>query len=78
MPYLERAFARCDRFAAIVLLTRTSLLYGRALEERGEKGRACEAYGAVVGRWGEARPRSVTAEEALRRARALGCEGAGG
>lgn len=56
---------------------RTSLLHGQALEERGEKGRACEVYGAVLARWGAAKPRSVTAEEARRRARALGCEGAG-
>lgn len=46
-------------------------------ERRGEKAPVCEVYGAVIKR-GEARPRSVTAEEARRRARELGCEGAGG
>jgi serine/threonine-protein kinase len=76
MPHLARTFTRCDRFPAIFQMTRAGLFYGHALEERGDQGGACEVYRALVARWGEARPRSVTAEEAARRAAALGCEAA--
>jgi len=55
-------------------VTRTSLLYGRALEERGDRAGACEVYRTLAARWGEARPRSITAEEARRRAAALRCD----
>ena len=76
MPHLARTFTRCDRFPTIFLMTRTSLLYGRALEERGNRGGACEVYRTLLARWGEARPRSLTAEEARRRAAALQCDAA--
>jgi serine/threonine-protein kinase len=77
MPHLTRAFTRCDRFPAIFQMTRASLLYGRALEALGDRSRACEVYRALVTRWGEARPRSLTAAEAGRRATTLGCGAAG-
>jgi eukaryotic-like serine/threonine-protein kinase len=54
---------------------RTNLLYGRALEDKGERERACKVYGTITQRWGEAKPRSVTAEEAYRHAAGLGCGG---
>jgi len=46
---------------------------GEALEAKGDVGGACEAYGIVLARWGGARPRSVTADLARRRSRALQC-----
>lgn len=74
LPHLARTFARCDGFPTLFLVTRTSLLYGRALEERGDRAGACEVYRTLAARWGEARPRSITAEEARRRAAALRCD----
>jgi eukaryotic-like serine/threonine-protein kinase len=46
---------------------------GQALEQTGDKEGACEAYAAVLDRWGEGKPRSITAEKAKARVRALGC-----
>jgi serine/threonine-protein kinase len=47
---------------------------GRALEAKGLGHEACDAYAAVISRWGEAKPRSVTAQHARERLRALGCQ----
>jgi eukaryotic-like serine/threonine-protein kinase len=46
---------------------------GQALEQKGDKEGACAAYAKVVDRWGDSKPRSVTADKAKTRARALGC-----
>jgi serine/threonine-protein kinase len=46
---------------------------GAALETTGDNAGACQAYGVVLARWGHARPRSVTAEDARVRSKALGC-----
>ncbi len=46
---------------------------GAALEATGDHAGACQAYGVVLARWGHARPRSVTAEDARLRSKALGC-----
>jgi eukaryotic-like serine/threonine-protein kinase len=46
---------------------------GQALEQKGDKEGACSAYTAVVDRWGDGKPRSVTADKAKARIRALGC-----
>jgi serine/threonine-protein kinase len=46
---------------------------GQALEQTGDTRGACAAYGAVLDRWGKAKPRSLTAEKARGRSRALGC-----
>lgn len=48
-------------------------LLGQVLERKGDQAGACEAYRYVLGRWGNARPRSVIAEEARARSKALGC-----
>ncbi|MDC0747075.1 serine/threonine-protein kinase [Polyangium mundeleinium] len=73
-PFFERAFRRCSRFEWIMSSMRADLLYGRALEARGAHDRACQAFARILARWGEAKPRSVTAEEARKHARALGCD----
>jgi serine/threonine-protein kinase len=46
---------------------------GLALEQKGDKDGACAEYARVLRRWGNAKPRSTTAEEARKHARALGC-----
>jgi serine/threonine protein kinase/tetratricopeptide (TPR) repeat protein len=45
---------------------------GVALEASDRDG-ACKAYGVVLARWGHAKPRSVTADDARARSKALGC-----
>jgi serine/threonine-protein kinase len=46
---------------------------GVALEGQGDHGGACQAYGVVLARWGHAKPRSLTADDARTRSHALGC-----
>jgi serine/threonine-protein kinase len=46
---------------------------GELLEKKGDKGGACARYAAVLARWGKAKPRSVTADKARARSKALGC-----
>jgi serine/threonine-protein kinase len=50
-----------------------SFYLGLAREQKGDKDGACAAYAKVLAPWGKARPRSVTADQARARARALGC-----
>jgi eukaryotic-like serine/threonine-protein kinase len=73
VPYLRRAVANCDVFLAPVAHTRATADLGDALAATGDKAGACSAYEAVVARWGKAKPRSITADTARDRARALGC-----
>jgi eukaryotic-like serine/threonine-protein kinase len=73
LPYLERTFKSCNQLEIVMSAMRTNLLYGQALEAAGDHERACEVYGTITRRWGEAKPRSVTAEEARRHAQWLGC-----
>jgi serine/threonine-protein kinase len=50
-----------------------NLELGKALEQKGEKDKACDGYAFVLKRWGNAKPKSVTADEAKKRSKALGC-----
>lgn len=47
---------------------------GRELELKGDSAGACRAYGVVVARWGQAKPRSITADHARGRIRVLQCQ----
>jgi serine/threonine-protein kinase len=49
------------------------LWLGQALEAKGDKAGACAAYGVVMDRWKDAKPRSVTLEKAKDRSRVMGC-----
>jgi serine/threonine-protein kinase len=75
IPFLRRSAVNCflleDPFAHL----HAQLDLGRALEGTGDVAGACEQYGAVLARWGHAKPRSVTADEARARAKSLGCAG---
>ena len=73
IPRLERGVASCTALDEPILHTRALLDLGRAREATGDKVGACDEYKAVVARWGEAKPRSVTAEAARARLKALGC-----
>jgi serine/threonine-protein kinase len=46
---------------------------GLALEQKGDTQGACAEYARVLERWGKARPRSLTADEARKHATVLGC-----
>jgi serine/threonine-protein kinase len=79
IPRLEAAASSCEpltgynTFTFIPPIVRAALLLGEAREATGDRGGACEAYSRVLQRWGGAKPRSVTAEDARSRAKRLGC-----
>jgi eukaryotic-like serine/threonine-protein kinase len=50
------------------------LWFGEALEAKGDKPGACEAYAVILDRWKNAKPRSVTVEKAKERSHVLGCK----
>jgi hypothetical protein len=49
------------------------LWLGQALEAKGDGRGACDAYGVILDRWKNAKPRSVTLEKAKERAKVLSC-----
>jgi serine/threonine-protein kinase len=71
--HLDRAVHACDAVARPIEHTRASYFLGLAREHDGDSKGACAAYAAVVERWKDARPRSVTFEKAAARALALRC-----
>jgi hypothetical protein len=73
LPHLERAVADCGAYYNPQGDTQSHLYLGMAREALRDKEGACSAYKVVQGRWGNARPRSVTADEARARSKALGC-----
>jgi eukaryotic-like serine/threonine-protein kinase len=73
LPLLREAAHDCNALLMPIEHTRAQLWFGQALEETGDKAGACEAYGTVLARWKDARPRSVTADRAKERVKALGC-----
>jgi serine/threonine-protein kinase len=54
-------------------VVRQELFDGRLAEQDGNIPSACVHYAKVLERWGHAKPRSVTADEARARSKALGC-----
>jgi len=73
IDHLRRATAQCDILSSTLDHVRAELHLGRALEQTGDRAGACDAYGRVLARWGHASPRSVTADEARARVKAIGC-----
>jgi serine/threonine-protein kinase len=71
--FLRVATASCHAFDHPFEHTRAHLWLGRALEATGDTAGACAAYGVVVQRWGKVKPKSVSADEARDRRRALHC-----
>jgi serine/threonine-protein kinase len=70
---LKAGAATCTVLNENVANTRGWHDLGVALETKGDHPGACAAYGVVLSRWGHSKPRSVTAEDARARARALAC-----
>jgi serine/threonine-protein kinase len=73
IDHLRRAVATCDVFPSTIDHVRAALNLGRALEQKGDKAGACDAYTRVLAQWGNAKPRSVTADAARKQSKALGC-----
>ncbi|MBI4951868.1 MAG: hypothetical protein HY908_07520 [Myxococcales bacterium] len=73
LPYLRVAARGCFAFDTGLAWVRNAVPLGQALAETGDREGACGAYRSVLDRWGQARPRSVTAERAKRLAAELGC-----
>lgn len=69
---LRAALGRCDRLTWALDVPRARRLLAQLLEESGDRAGAVAEYRAVAEAWGQARPRSITAERARERLRALG------
>jgi serine/threonine-protein kinase len=72
--FLSRAVAHCGALDYPSPHTRAHYYLGMSLEAAGDKPGACAAYGVVLSRWGDAKPRSVTAGLAKERRKALACK----
>jgi serine/threonine-protein kinase len=75
IPHLRRAISACwlDDPDYVISHQAAAQLLGEALEAKGDKDGACAAYAEVLTHWGNAKPRSVTADKARGRSKALGC-----
>jgi serine/threonine-protein kinase len=73
LRWLQRSAASCVAPRNVLAHTRALFFLGQALEAKGDAAGACVAYGRVVDRWGNAKPRSITAEKAKARTAALRC-----
>jgi eukaryotic-like serine/threonine-protein kinase len=71
VPHLTMAAASCLAVFEPFAHTRAHLDLGRALEEIGDTDGACRAYDVVLSRWGAATLKSVSADAARARKRAL-------
>jgi hypothetical protein len=80
-PHLEQAALACVIFrnyapyAPSGFVTRAAFDLGEAREALGDRAGACDAYRRVLARWGESKPRSVTADRARARMKSLLCAG---
>jgi serine/threonine-protein kinase len=70
---LRHGAATCTQLTDPVGYVRAWLDLGTTLDRQGDRDGACSAYRVVLDRWGRAKPRSVTAEQARARATTLSC-----
>jgi serine/threonine-protein kinase len=73
LPWLEHASRTCFPLHFPFEHVRARFLLAQAKEARGDQIGACHDYQSVVARWGQATPRSLTAEKAAARLGVLGC-----
>jgi len=74
LPSLQHASQSCMSFDFGPLAMRSHWWLGEAQEKLGAPQLACAAYRKVIARWGHAKPVSVVARDAKRRAASLGCK----
>ena len=70
---LRRGTASCTQLFDPITSTHGWVDLGAALEQKGDRAGACDAYRVVLDRWGKARPRSTTADRARQRSVGLSC-----
>ena len=73
LAVLQAAIRQCSGIYDPFEYVRRSLFLGQAREAKHDESGACEAYAFVLKRWGNAKPKSVMADEAKKRSKALGC-----
>jgi serine/threonine protein kinase/tetratricopeptide (TPR) repeat protein len=73
LPLLRRGAATCLAFDLPIEWLRAQEWLGEALEKGGDTAGACGAYRTVLAHWGQAKPRSVTADAARSHAALLHC-----
>ncbi|HEY2367005.1 MAG TPA: hypothetical protein VGH87_11500, partial [Polyangiaceae bacterium] len=71
LPPLHHVTKACIALGQPILQTRSFYFLGMALEGKGDIDGAKKAYQVVIDRWGNAKPRSVTAEAAKKRLKVL-------
>ena len=75
LPELRVAARVCPVLDGIWQCVRASEELGEALEATGDRAGACAAFARVNAWWGQAKPRSLTADKARKHAKGLGCQG---
>jgi serine/threonine-protein kinase len=75
LPLLETGGRQCAALQNPVQYLRINDALGRALEAKGRKREACDAYRRVLARSDRDVPRSLTRERSRKAAAALGCKG---
>jgi serine/threonine-protein kinase len=65
----------CPVLAHLQWWLRAHAELGEALAAKGDTANACAAYGVVLSYWGDAKPRSITADKSRAQMRRLGCAG---
>jgi hypothetical protein len=73
LVFLSRAAHSCFALGTAIDQVPALERMGQAFARKGDTKGACEAYRQVLARWGEAKPRAVTAEEARVNAARLRC-----
>jgi eukaryotic-like serine/threonine-protein kinase len=73
MPLLWADARRCDAVGRPFAYVQAQYWLGRGYEAKADVSSACTAYEDVLDRWGDARPRSSTADDARKRSQALHC-----
>jgi serine/threonine-protein kinase len=71
LPPLRAVTKACIALGQPILQTRSFYFLGMALEGKGDIEGAKKAYQTVIDRWGNAKPKSVTAEAAKKRLKVL-------
>jgi hypothetical protein len=72
IPHLE-AFVRSCSGDSFLLYVHALVALGHARAEVGDVSGACDAYARILGHWGSAKPKSISADEARAQRARLRC-----
>jgi serine/threonine-protein kinase len=73
LPFLTVAAGSCEAIDYAIEIALSDVELGLAEEQLGDREAACAAYARVEKRWGASHPLAVSASQARKRMRALGC-----